>query len=49
MNRPVVVIPACAKLIEGHVFDAVARKYATAIAEVAECQPLLVPFSCPCL
>ena len=43
MSRPVVVIPACTKLIEGHIFDAVGRKYSAAIAEVAECQPLLVP------
>jgi putative glutamine amidotransferase len=43
MSRPVVVIPACTKLIDGYVFDAVGRKYAAAIAEVAECQPLLVP------
>jgi putative glutamine amidotransferase len=42
MSRPIVVIPACTKLIEGDVFDAVGRKYSTAIAEVAECQPLLV-------
>ena len=43
MSRPIVVIPACTKLIEGHVFDAVGRKYSAAVAEVAECQPLLVP------
>ena len=43
MSRPVVVIPACTKLIEGHIFDAVGRKYSAAVAEVAECQPLLVP------
>ena len=43
MSRPIVVIPACTKLIDGYVFDAVGRKYAAAIAEVAECQPLLVP------
>jgi putative glutamine amidotransferase len=43
MSRPIVVIPACTKLIEGDVYDAVGRKYAAAIAEVAECQPLLVP------
>jgi putative glutamine amidotransferase len=43
MSRPVVVIPACTKLIEDDIFDAVGRKYATAVAEVAECQPLLVP------
>jgi putative glutamine amidotransferase len=30
-------------MIEGHVYDAVGRRYSTAIAEVAECQPLLVP------
>jgi putative glutamine amidotransferase len=43
MKRPVVVIPACTKLMEGHIFDAVGRKYAAAVAEVAECQPLLLP------
>lgn len=43
MSRPIVVIPTCTKLIDGDVFDAVGRKYATAVAEVAECQPLLVP------
>ena len=45
MSRPIVVIPACTKLIEGDVFDAVGRKYSAAIAEVAECQPLLVPLA----
>jgi putative glutamine amidotransferase len=43
MSRPIVIIPACSKLIEGHAFDAVGRKYSAAIAEVAECQPLLAP------
>ena len=43
MSRPIVIIPACTTLIEGYVFDAVGRKYAAAVAEVAECQPLLVP------
>ena len=43
MSRPIVVIPACTTLIEGYVFDAVSRKYSAAVAEVAECQPLLVP------
>jgi putative glutamine amidotransferase len=43
MSRPIVVIPACTKTIDGDVYDAVGRKYATAVAEVAECQPLLVP------
>jgi putative glutamine amidotransferase len=43
MSRPIVVIPACTKLIDGDVFDAVGRKYSAALAEVAECQPLLVP------
>lgn len=43
MSRPIVVIPACTKLIDDDVFDAVGRKYATAVAEVAECQPVLVP------
>jgi putative glutamine amidotransferase len=43
MSRPIVVIPSCTKLIDGNVFDAVGRQYSTAIAEVAECQPLLIP------
>ena len=43
MSRPIVLIPACTELIEGDTFDAVSRKYSTAVAEVAECQPLLVP------
>lgn len=43
MSRPIVVIPACTKLIGGLEFDAVGRKYTAAIAEVAECQPLLAP------
>jgi putative glutamine amidotransferase len=43
MSRPIVVIPACTKMIDGHPFDAVGRKYSAAVAEVAECQPLLVP------
>ena len=43
MSRPIVVIPACTKLIDGDIFDAVGRKYAAAVADVAECQPLLVP------
>lgn len=43
MTRPIVIIPCCTKLIEGHAFDAVGRKYSSAVAEVAECQPLLAP------
>jgi putative glutamine amidotransferase len=43
MRRPVVVIPACTKVIDGHVSDATGRKYSAAVAEVAQCQPLLVP------
>ena len=43
MSRPIVVIPSCTKLIEGNIFDSVGRQYSTAIAEVAECQPLLIP------
>jgi putative glutamine amidotransferase len=43
MSRPIVIVPSCTKLIEGHAFDAVGRKYSSAVAEVAECQPLLAP------
>lgn len=43
MNRPIVVIPCCTKLVEEHVSDAVRRRYSAAVAEMAECQPLLIP------
>jgi putative glutamine amidotransferase len=43
MSRPIVVIPACTTMVEGYAFDAVARKYSAAVAEIAECQPLLAP------
>jgi putative glutamine amidotransferase len=43
MSRPVVLIPTCTKVVDGYTFDAVERKYAAAVADVAECQPLLVP------
>lgn len=43
MSRPIVVIPSCTKNIGGLTFDAVGRKYSAAVAEVAECQPLLIP------
>lgn len=43
MSRPIVVIPACSKSIGGLTFDAVGRKYSAAVAEVADCQPLLMP------
>jgi putative glutamine amidotransferase len=43
MSRPIVVIPACSKQIDGHPFDAVGRKYSAAVAEIADCQPLLAP------
>lgn len=43
MSRPIVVIPACTKRIEGHAFDATGRKYSSAVAEAADCQPLIVP------
>lgn len=43
MSRPIVVIPSCTKVIDGYEFDAVSRRYSAAVAQVAECQPLLVP------
>lgn len=43
MSRPIVVIPACSKMIGGLPFDAAGRKYTAAVAEVAGCQPLVVP------
>lgn len=43
MSRPIIVVPACTKLIEGHPFDSAGRKYSAAVAEVAECQPVIAP------
>jgi putative glutamine amidotransferase len=43
MSRPIVVIPCCSKTIGGLNFDVAGRKYSAAVAEVAECQPLLMP------
>jgi putative glutamine amidotransferase len=43
MSRPIVVIPSCTKFIDGQSFDAVGRKYSSAVAEAAGCQPLLAP------
>jgi putative glutamine amidotransferase len=43
MRRPIVVLPCDSKIIGGLMFDAVGRKYSAAVAEIAECQPLLVP------
>jgi putative glutamine amidotransferase len=37
------VIPSCTKDIGGLTFDVVGRKYSAAVAEVSECQPLLIP------
>jgi putative glutamine amidotransferase len=43
MSRPIVVIPSCTKTIDGYVFDSVSRRYSAAIAQAADCQPLLIP------
>jgi putative glutamine amidotransferase len=43
MSGPIIVIPSCTKNFDGLTFDAVGRKYSAAVAEVAECQPLLMP------
>ena len=43
MKRPIIVIPCCTKRIGDYTFDAVSRNYSAAVAEVAECQPLLIP------
>lgn len=43
MRRPIVVIPCCTKRIGDYTFDAVSRNYSAAVAQVAECQPLLIP------
>ncbi|MDX2308426.1 MAG: gamma-glutamyl-gamma-aminobutyrate hydrolase family protein [Hyphomicrobium sp.] len=42
-RRPIVVIPGCSKRIDDYTFDAVSRQYSAAVAQVAECQPLIIP------
>jgi putative glutamine amidotransferase len=43
MSRPIIVIPSCTKVIDEYVFDSVSRRYSAAVAQAAECQPLLIP------
>lgn len=43
MSRPIVIIPSCTRLVEGHAHDTVGRKYTSAVAEISGCQPLLAP------
>jgi putative glutamine amidotransferase len=43
MSRPIVVIPCCTRHIDGYSYDTVRHQYTAAVAEVAECQPLLIP------
>ncbi|WP_045835707.1 gamma-glutamyl-gamma-aminobutyrate hydrolase family protein [Hyphomicrobium sp. 99] len=43
MSRPIVVIPCSTETVGGLVADVVVRKYAVAVAEGSECQPLFVP------
>jgi putative glutamine amidotransferase len=42
-NRPVIGIPADRRMIGPHPFHAVGEKYIAAIAQAAECLPLLIP------
>jgi len=43
MSRPIILIPCCTKAIDDYTFDVVNRGYSTPLAEVADCQPLLLP------
>jgi putative glutamine amidotransferase len=43
VSRPRVGIPADSRMLGPHPFDAVGRKYTRAVAEVADCLPLLIP------
>ncbi|HTU68193.1 MAG TPA: gamma-glutamyl-gamma-aminobutyrate hydrolase family protein [Steroidobacteraceae bacterium] len=43
MNRPVIGIPADRRMIGPHPFHAVGEKYIAAIAQAADCLPLLIP------
>ena len=43
MSRPIIVIPCSTETVGGLSADAVVRKYAVAVVEGSECQPLFVP------
>jgi putative glutamine amidotransferase len=43
MRRPIIVIPCSTEKVSGLVSDTAGRKYSAAVAEGAECQPLLLP------
>jgi putative glutamine amidotransferase len=43
MSRPVIGIPADRRMIGPHPFHAVGEKYIAAVAQAAECLPLLIP------
>jgi putative glutamine amidotransferase len=43
MSRPIIVIPCSTEIVGGLAADVVVRKYAVAVVEGAECQPLFVP------
>ena len=43
MKKPIVLVPACSKMLGAHPFNAVGKKYLDAVAVVADCQPLLIP------
>lgn len=43
MRRPVVVIPCSTETVSGLTSDVVGRKYSAAVAEAADCLPLLLP------
>jgi putative glutamine amidotransferase len=41
-RRPIVGIPACSREAGGHPFDTVGRKYTLAVAQAADCLPVLI-------
>lgn len=43
MRRPVVIVPACTRLIGDHRYHAVQQKYIDAVVRGAGCVPLIVP------
>lgn len=43
MRRPLVIVPACMRDIQGHAYHAVQYKYIDAVVHGAACAPLIVP------
>lgn len=42
-NKPVIGVPACRRMLDPHFFHIAGEKYLTALAEAADCIPVVIP------